>query len=370
MTSLGAKRGGRMDENWKRDYPDEPLKDNPVKCGRPEDGERQYSEAFLDRENLPNDPGGYPHGEHPQEEYRARPQGELEVYPQGEARDWLEGEAREISPDESGESDSVSKPNKSKNTGLVAVGLAVLALLSKGKGIIVLLLSKLKFIVTFLKLGKFVSTAVSMLATIWVYALFYGIWFAVGLVALLFVHEFGHYYMSKRVGLKVSGPVFIPFVGAFIGMKEEPKDAIMEAKVGYAGPLFGSAAAVLALIIFWATGSTFAAVMANIGFILNLFNLMPVHPLDGGRVVSAISPYLWFIGIPILVYFTLTTFSPILLLILLLGIYQAYSLWKNRKERGPYYDVPLAERIGFAVIYFGLVIILGLGVNFTLNVLS
>lgn len=261
------------------------------------------------------------------------------------------------------------EPNNKGKKGLLAIGMFLLALLSKGKFILLFALSKLKFLLVFLKLGKFASTAVSMALTIGVYAVAYGIWFALGLVGLLFVHEYGHYYMAKRVGLAVSGPVFIPFIGAFIGMKEEPKDVVTEAKVGYAGPLFGSAAAVLALMVYWATGNEFAAVMANLGFILNLFNLMPVHPLDGGRVVGAISPYLWLIGIPILVYFTFISFSPILLLILFLGIIQAYKLWRDRKLDSPYYVVPLRERIGFAVIYFTLVVILGLGTTYTLEVL-
>jgi len=272
------------------------------------------------------------------------------------------------STDELGESE-VSK-GKAKKKGLWAVFGVVLALLTKGKFILVFLLSKLKFIIALLKLSKFATTAVSMVATLWVYAVFYGVKFAIGFVALLFVHEMGHYMSAKQVGLKVSGPVFIPFLGALIGMKENPKDAIQEAQVAYSGPLFGSLAAVICLVFYWFTDYELALVMAYLGFFLNIFNLLPVHPLDGGRVVSAISPYLWLVGIPILLYLMLRSFNPIFVFIIILGIVQVYNLWKNRHNLKVYYEVPLKERVLFSILYFGLVASLGMGLSYTLELLN
>lgn len=252
----------------------------------------------------------------------------------------------------------------------VFAGLAFLfTLLIKGKFIILFLLSKLKFFFIFLKLGKFLSTAISMLVTIGIYATVYGIKYAIGIVGLLFAHEMGHYITAKKVGLAVSGPVFIPFVGALIGMKEEPKDAVTEAKVGYGGPLSGSMTAVACLAVFWATGSELALALAYTGFLLNLFNLLPVHPLDGGRVVSAVSPYLWLIGIPVLIYVMIRSFNPILLLIIILGFTQVYNLWKNRDELSVYYEVPLKVRVQFAILYFGLIGTLGMGLTYTMDFL-
>lgn len=266
------------------------------------------------------------------------------------------------------ESELPQKEGKKK--GLSALLAFLFATLMKGKVIIFFFLGKLKFLFIFLKLGKFASTAVSMVITIGMYAVIYGIKFALGFVGLLFVHEMGHYVSAKRVGLAVSGPVFIPFVGAFIGMKEEPKDAITEARVGYGGPLFGSLAAVVCLFAYWSTGYELAAALAYTGFLLNLFNLLPVHPLDGGRIVSAVSPYLWLIGLPILGYVMIRMFSPILVLIVILGIAQVYKFWKHRDEFNIYYEVPLKERIQFAILYFGLVGTLGMGVGYTLDVLK
>lgn len=261
-------------------------------------------------------------------------------------------------------------PEKEHKKGMFALAAFVIALLTKGKFIIIFLLSKLKFLFVFLKLGKFATTAVSMVATIWVYAVFYGAKFALGFVALIFVHEMGHYLTAKRVGLAVSGPVFIPFVGALIGMKETPKDAMMEAQVGYGGPLFGSLAAVFCLFFFWLTGYELALVLAYTGFLLNIFNLLPVHPLDGGRIVSAVSPYLWLVGIPVLIYLMIQSFNPILLLIVVLGLIQVYNLWKKRHELAVYYEVPLKERVQFAILYFGLVGSLGMGLSYTLKLLG
>lgn len=264
---------------------------------------------------------------------------------------------------------STDVKKESKKKGLWA-GLAfILAILAKGKFFFVFLITKFKFLFIFLKLGKFLSTGISMFITIGIYALIYGVKYAIGIVALLFLHEIGHYIIAKRVGLAVSGPVFIPFVGAFIGMKEMPKDAVTEAKVGYGGPLFGSLGAVVCLGAYWATGSKLALALAYTGFLLNLFNLLPVHPLDGGRIVSAVSPYLWLIGIPVLVFLMFWLFNPIMVLIVVLGLTQVYKLWKNRDQLSVYYEVPMKERVQFAILYFGLVGILGLGLSYALELL-
>lgn len=288
---------------------------------------------------------------------------------QNEEQDQRTEKANKDELKEQMDSSDLPTPKEGKKRGLLA-GLAFLiTILMKGKFVIVLLLTKLKILFVFLKLGKILSTSISMVVTIWVYATIYGIKFAIGFVGLLFAHEMGHYVTAKKVGLAVSGPVFIPFVGAFIGMKEMPKDAVTEAKVGYGGPLLGSITAVACLMVFWVTQNELALVLAYTGFFLNLLNLLPVHPLDGGRVVSAVSPYLWLIGIPVLVYILIRSFNPILLLIVILGFSQMYKLWKNRDELKVYYEVPRKIRIQFAILYFGLIGTLGMGLTYTLDFL-
>lgn len=104
--------------------------------------------------------------------------------------------------------------------GLWALLAGLFLLLSKFKFGLVFLFSKLKFVLVFLNLGKFLTTFGSMLLMVWIYARFYGWVFGIGFVLLIFIHEMGHFLTARRVGLKVSAPLFIPFVGAFISMKE------------------------------------------------------------------------------------------------------------------------------------------------------
>ncbi|MGE5397436.1 MAG: site-2 protease family protein, partial [Chitinophagales bacterium] len=144
---------------------------------------------------------------------------------------------RDQGPEESSEDFQEGKSPKSK-TGIIAL-LAAIAL---GLG-------KLKFLLVFLKLGKFMGTIISMLVMIYMYAITYGWSFAIGFVFLILVHEMGHYITAKRLNLNVSAPIFIPFIGAFIAMKDQPRNAVIEAEVGLGGPVLGSLAALFCLII-------------------------------------------------------------------------------------------------------------------------
>ena len=244
---------------------------------------------------------------------------------------------------------------KPKKTGLAAFW-----------AVAVMILLKFKYLLVLLKFSKFGATAITMLVTIGVYAMAFGFWYGLGFVLLLLVHELGHYFVAKKVQLDVSAPIFIPFIGAFINMKEQPKDALVEAKVGYGGPLLGTLAALVMLAVYWLTGSKLAAALAYTGFLLNLFNLIPVHPMDGGRIVTAISPYLWLAGFPILLFLIYKSFNVILVLITVLGAFQAYKTWKNRDY--PYYDLPAGVKTNFALLYFGLIAILGTGIWYTMGI--
>src|SRR5438093_6493587 len=117
-------------------------------------------------------------------------------------------------------------------------------------------------------------------------------WFALGLVVLLFVHEMGHVLEARRQGLPVSVPVFIPFMGALITMKQMPHDAWREARLAIAGPILGSLGALAVYAVGVAEDSQKLKALAFLGFFLNLFNLLPVIPLDGGRVTAALHPAL------------------------------------------------------------------------------
>src|SRR5687768_10586534 len=135
-----------------------------------------------------------------------------------------------------------------------------------------------------------------MLVSIAAYAWIWGWSFAVGFVLLLLLHELGHVIQLRREGIEASAPMFIPFLGAVIAAKSMGKDAAAEARVGLAGPILGTLATLIPLGIWLATGEDFWRALAYIGFFLNLFNLLPVLPLDGGRAMAAVSPWVWFAG--------------------------------------------------------------------------
>jgi Zn-dependent protease len=220
-------------------------------------------------------------------------------------------------------------------------------------------LLKFKFIFVALKFGKFFGTIASMGLMIVVYAKMFGWWYGAGFVLLIAVHEMGHVLAARRVGLKTSAPIFIPFVGAFIAMKQQPTNARIEAIVAFGGPWVGSAGAALCMVAGIALDNRLLLALAYTGFFLNLFNLVPIHPLDGGRIVTAISPWLWLIGIPALGALLIWHFNPIVLLMLLLGMFQAWRVWKSPDRT--YFQVPPAVRVQFAVYYFGLMALLGVG---------
>lgn len=179
---------------------------------------------------------------------------------------------------------------------------------------------------------KYLGLVLSMVLSVLAYTLLWGWTFAVGFVLLMFVHEMGHVIVLKRQGIRASLPMFIPFLGAFVNMKDSPRSAYEEALSGLAGPYFGVAASVV--VGFWAhaTGSNFLLQLAAVGFLLNLFNLMPALPLDGGRAVGALHPAIWFLGLVGLLVFFVYTHAPIVLIILLLGGFELYRRWTRRNS--------------------------------------
>jgi Zn-dependent protease len=229
------------------------------------------------------------------------------------------------------------------------------------------LLGKFKAVLLLLPKLKILSTSGTMLVSVGAYALIWGWTFAAGFVALLFIHEMGHVIQLRREGIKASAPLFIPFLGAFVGMKQLPDNAAAEARVGLAGPVLGSIGCLVPLALFEATGDDFWKALAFTGFFLNLFNLLPVLPLDGGRAMAALSPWMWFVGFGLLVGATFAFPNPIMLLILLLGGMETLRRWRIRKtpEAEAYHRVTRGQRIAVAGVYLGLAIALAVGMDIT-----
>jgi Zn-dependent protease len=203
-----------------------------------------------------------------------------------------------------------------------------------------------------------------MLLMIWVYMQLWGWQFALGFVLLLLVHETGHLIVARKFGLKVGAPVFIPFMGAFIALKEAPRNAWMEACVGIGGPLLGSVGA----LVCHAMGEFFAApiflALGWFGYFLNLFNLTPVGMLDGGRIVTALSRWLWLPGFALLIWFGWKYPNFIIWLIVLLSLPRIYSLFRKRtEEEQRYFEVTPSQRCLMSVLYFGLIAVLLFGMH-------
>ena len=214
---------------------------------------------------------------------------------------------------------------------------------------------------------KFLTTAASMLVSVAAYALIWGWKFGAVFVALLFIHEIGHVLQLRREGIKATAPMFIPFLGAFVAMKELPKDAGAEARVGLAGPVLGTAGCLIPMAIWLATGSDFWQAATFIGFFLNLFNLLPVLPLDGGRAMAALSSWIWGIGFVLMLGVLVVFPNPVIILIVILGGMETWRRWKQRKtpEAQAYSRVSGRTRAAVAVVYLGLIVVLGVGLELT-----
>jgi Zn-dependent protease len=238
-----------------------------------------------------------------------------------------------------------------KALGPLAVGLTIVAKFFAKLKFIVLPL--LKFLPLLLKSGG------TMLLMIWVYTQMWGWQYAVGFVLLILVHECGHLLAAKQFGLKVGAPVFIPFMGAFIALKEAPRNAWIEACVGIGGPILGTVGALICNILGEAFDAQVLTALAWSGYFLNLFNMTPVGMLDGGRVVSALWRWLWIPGFAILLYFGWKHPNFIVWLLVLASLPRLFSLFRKRtEEEQRYYEVKPAQRWTMSFLYFGLIALL------------
>lgn len=202
---------------------------------------------------------------------------------------------------------------------------------------------------------KFVlSMAVSVIA----YAFIFGWWYAVGFVALIAVHEVGHLVVLRSMGVKVSLPTFIPFLGAYVKMESRPRSVAQEAIGALAGPAVGTLGAIAAFEASHVFHSQLLRALAYTGFFLNLFNLVPALPLDGGRVAGALHPALWIVGLAGAVVFTVIHPSPVLIFILVIGGFELVRRWRTHKWiDAAYYAISPATRVGIATAYASVAVI-------------
>jgi len=226
-----------------------------------------------------------------------------------------------------------SGKQRKRLAGLGGLGTAIIAFLVKIKTILLLLLN-LKWLAVFGQVGL---ASISAIVSVFAYSFFFGWPFAFGLVALLFIHEMGHALVMKMKGIPVGGLIFVPMLGAAVFMKQMPKNAKDEAEVGIAGPIAGALAASVCLLLALQNPNAPSvwAPLAYFGFFMNLFNLIPIVPFDGGRVLAAIDRRIWVIGFLGLLAFEVWTwfngsFSPWLLFFIFMA---GSQLWTRRDKK-------------------------------------
>jgi Zn-dependent protease len=243
------------------------------------------------------------------------------------------------------------RPQKSflQNIGAWVVGLFVL-------------LAKFKFLL----LGG-LKTFGSMFIMIWVYSLMFGWKFAAGFVFLIFVHEMGHVVAARWLGMPVSAPLFIPFIGAAILLKQNPRDAWSEALMAYGGPLAGCIGSWICWGVALEMQESWIMAVASLSFLINLFNMIPVPPLDGGRICAAVSPWFWIIGLVLLglsvIYFHAWNSIVIIVLVLFVALPRMRQtlFGQSSPEMQAYYNTHISNRLSMALMYLGLIAALLLG---------
>ncbi|KAL7505291.1 hypothetical protein ACHAXN_002775 [Cyclotella atomus] len=234
--------------------------------------------------------------------------------------------------------------NRLRN-GLATLGAGGLMLYSNGK-----------YILGALKLTKFASLG-SMMLTVGAYTAFYGFPYAVGMTSLILIHESGHALAMKKLGIPFSPMVFIPFMGAAVAMRKRPKDAYEEALVAFGGPVLGSVGALGFAGAAHAMDSHLLFALADFGFMINLFNLIPLGMMDGGRICGAISPYAGLIGLGLGSTMALEGMisNPIFYLILLGGGYETFMrLYDPGRSPPNYYKITNGQKAAITAGYFGL----------------
>lgn len=243
-----------------------------------------------------------------------------------------------------------------------------------GSGIVALgvWLLQFKSLVLFLKFGV---AGFSAIVSIFLYSLIFGWPFAIGLVAILFLHEMGHALVMRLKGIRLGGLIFVPMLGAAVTMRQMPQSAKDEAEIGIAGPLAGAVVASICLWLAYQHAGSLWGPLAYFGFFINLFNLIPVVPFDGGRVLAAIDRRAWIIGFVALLSYQIWewihgNFNSFLLIFVIIAATQLWVRAKPNDMNGKaYYDVPLSTRISLTVAYFGLAGILFLGMTLSQHIM-
>jgi Zn-dependent protease len=205
-------------------------------------------------------------------------------------------------------------------------------------------------------LGKYLLTIGSAFVSIWFYTRVYGAFFAVGLVLMLFVHECGHALAARRYKLPYSGMMFVPFMGAVVMHGRGQTNAVQDAFIGIMGPVVGGLYGIVCIGLAFLTGNPLFLALASSTFFINLFNLLPTAPLDGGWIAPLFSPKLLAFGAILLVF--IGFMNPFIWLLALLSLPRIIAGWKAGPNH-EYFQATAKDRWKYGFAYVGLALSLG-----------
>jgi len=202
------------------------------------------------------------------------------------------------------------------------------------------------------------GTLVSVLISFAGYAWLRGPWFAAALISMIFVHEMGHVLEIRRQGMQATAPIFIPFLGAAIFQRSHPTSALKQAQIGIAGPIAGTIGATAAYLLYLSTGWDVLLLAAVLGFVINLFNLIPVWQLDGSWILAPVSKWVYVAGYGLVVLAILWLHSIFLIIIAVFGL--SSLVQRFRAAQSPYYtSVSVRARWALGAAWLALVVFLG-----------
>lgn len=217
-----------------------------------------------------------------------------------------------------------------------------------------------KYALLFVAKVPALTTMLTGLLSVGAYALLFPWQVAVGLVAMIFVHEMGHVVEIRRQGMQATAPIFIPFLGAAIFQRSHAQSPVRQAQIGIAGPIAGTVAAIVALVLYVATNVDLFLYWAYLGFWINLFNLIPFGMLDGGWITAPISKWVQVAGLVLLAaLFFAGVVNVLVVIVVALGMGMVY-----RRFRDPAFDAyltsgPASARYAMGAAWLALVVFLG-----------
>ena len=239
--------------------------------------------------------------------------------------------------------------------------LGVIAL--KAKAVLLLFFEKIRilFVNPFEGFGaiQYAVAAGSFVVTIAAYATQAPLTVVIGFVVITLIHEIGHAVAIRAKGLRAGYMVFIPFIGGAVTLKDQPRTVYDDALIGLAGPAAGTVASLICLQVYkWTLEPTYLLI-AMLGFVLNLLNMLPIGVLDGGRISAAVTKWMWVIGGAVIIYRVIHQPGPLMIIIGILAIFQVYAAIVREKTDKHFYEITFSQRAGIAALYFALVVFLG-----------